>query len=110
MLEFSHVAITVPLVSLTVAKQHLRITDTAHDADIQQKLDAAQAEIVARLSAAVDPAWTVSTVPKPVQHAILILTSALYEVRGGEDPAENMRKTWDAIEQLLAVHRDPTLA
>jgi hypothetical protein len=109
-LEFSHVAIDVPLVSLSVAKQHLRITGTADDADVQQKLDDAQEEILARLAAAVDPAWTETTVPKPIRSAILLLTAALYEVRGGEDPAENLRKTWDAIKELLAVHRDPALA
>lgn len=109
-LAFSHVVITVPLVSLSVAKQHLRVTDTAHDADITQKVDAAQQQIIAKLAGAADATWTETTVPTPVKHSILILTSTLYELRGGEDAADNFRKAWDAIDLMLAVYRYPTLA
>lgn len=108
--DFAHVPMPVALVSLPVAKQHLRITDDAHDTDVLQKLQAAQDQIVAKLSYAADPAWTEATVPRHVAHAILMLTAAFYEVRGGEDRDENFRKTWAAIDQLLMLNRDPTLA
>jgi len=107
---FSHVQILVPLVSLASAKEHLKITDTTHDAEVNQKLEAAQQYIVARLSYAADPNWTENTVPRQVQSAILMLTAALYEVRGGEDDRENFRKTFEAITVLLALNRDPALA
>ena len=59
---YSHVAIPVPLVSLAVAKAQLRVTDATHDADIQQKLEAAQHAVVARLAYAADPACTEATI------------------------------------------------
>jgi hypothetical protein len=102
--------ITVPLVSLSVAKQHLRVTDTAHDADITQKVAAAQQLIIARLAEAADATWTEATVPEPLRNAILMLTSALYELRGGEDSQDNFRKTWQAIDGLIAPYRYTTLA
>ena len=108
-LDFSHVTAPASLVSLAEAKDHLRLTDSVHDTDVTQKLGAAQETIIAVLSYGADPAWTSATVPKAVRSAILILTAALYELRGGEDSQDNMRKSWAAIDSLIAVYRDPTL-
>ena len=107
-LEFSRVT---PAAALDVdqAKVHLHITGTAHDADIEQKLDTAQDQVIALLGPAVDPLWDETTVPKPVKHSILILTSAFYEVRGGDDPTENLDKSLAVIHQLLGVYRDPVI-
>jgi hypothetical protein len=109
-LEFSHVPISVPLVSLEEAKAHLRITDTAHDADIAQKLNAAQAQIIAKLGPAANETWTETTVPWPIHNAILILLDAFYERRGGDEANDSLRKGLDVIDLLLAPYRDPTLA
>ena len=104
-LEFSRVTLP-PLWTLAQAKGHLRVTDTAYDADIQQKLDTAQEAILSYLSVAADPTWTVATAPKPVTHAILLLTAYYYMDRGDGDVAN----PWPKIYELLAAYRDPTVA
>jgi hypothetical protein len=104
-LEFSRVTLP-PLWTLDQAKLHLRITDTAHDADIAQKLAAAQEAILAYLASAADPTWDATTAPLAVTHAIHLLTAAFYEDRGDgaiPDP-------WPKIYALLAAYRDPTVA
>lgn len=88
------------------AKVHLRITGTAHDADIAQKLGTAQEAILSYLNVAVDPAWTALTAPAAVTHAIQLLTAYYYEDRGdGSQP-----DVWPKIYTLLAAYRDPTVA
>jgi Phage gp6-like head-tail connector protein len=114
-LEFTHVTVAGPLATMAEIKNQLRITDTLHDADITEKNDAAQDAILAWLTTAADATWTPATVPKPVKHAILLLTSHLYEHRGddmnptasGSTPDQDV---WEAIARLLALYRDPTLA
>lgn len=109
-LSFSHVAITVPLVSLPDAKQHLRITGTASDAEVTAKLAAAQAQVIAKLGAAADATWTETTTPRDVRHAILILLDAFYERRGGDEANDTLRKALETVDLLVSLHRDPTLA
>ena len=76
-LEFSRVTLP-PLWTVDQAKIHLHITGTAYDADIQQKLDAAQEAILSYLAVAADPTWTAATVPKsrralhPAPHRLLL--------------------------------------
>jgi Phage gp6-like head-tail connector protein len=104
-LEFSRVTLP-PLWTVEDAKLHLRITSTAADADIAQKLAAAQEAIVSFLAAAADPTWTAPTAPAAVTHAIHLLTAYYYEDRGdGELP-----DPWPKIYALLAAYRDPTVA
>ena len=109
-LEFSHVPISVPLVSLDEAKRHLHLTGTAQDADVTQKLEAAQAQIIAKLGPAANETWTEATAPRPIRHAILILLDALFERRGGDEANDTLRKAFETIDLLLAPWRDPTLA
>lgn len=114
-LDFSRVALAGPLWTLAQAKEHLRIRDAAHDADITQKLDTAQETIVAYLGPAADPAWDATTAPLAVKHAILILLTHLYEHRGDDMSPSGSGATpdadvWRALAQLLAMYRDPTLA
>jgi hypothetical protein len=108
-LEFSRVT-TAPLVTLAEAKVHLHITDPVHDADVQQKLDAAQEQILAKLGAAADATWTATTAPRQVRHAVLILLDAFYERRGGDESGELLRKALEAVDLLLGLYRDPALA
>ena len=103
-LEFSRVVLP-PLWTLAQAKTHLRITDTANDADVQQKLDTAQDAIVSFLNVAVDPTWTAATAPPAVTHAIHLLTAYYYEQRGDRD----LPNPWPQIYELLGAYRDPTV-
>jgi hypothetical protein len=104
-LEFSRVVLP-PLWTVDEAKVHLRITGTAYDADIQQKLDAAQEAILSYLGIAADATWTAATAPKAVTHAIHLLTAYYYEDRGdGEQP-----DVWPKLYALLAAYRDPVIA
>jgi hypothetical protein len=109
-LEYSRITITAPLVTLTEAKAHLKITGTADDADVTAKLAEAQELIVAKLGAAADATWTDSTAPLMIRNAIKILLDAFYERRGGDEAADQLRKALDTIDLLLALYRDPTLA
>jgi len=105
-LEYSRVTLP-PLWTLAEAKTHLRIVDMASDADVQQKLDAAQEDIVAYCATAIEPTWTATTTPKAIKHAVLLLLTHLYENRGDDlAPDEHV---WLAIGRLLAMYRDPTL-
>jgi hypothetical protein len=109
------VTIAIPLVPLADMKAHLRITDTAHDADVTAISAAAQDAILAYLTGAADPTWTDATAPRAVVHAIKIFATHLYEHRGDDmDPSTSGATpdaaVWAAIERLLGRHRDPTLA
>src|SRR4029434_11266127 len=89
------------LIDLTVAKTHLRITDARHDADVQLKLDQAEAAILDYLKPArtgevrADWPWTTATLPPPVQAAMLGLLRDLYDAERGESAsAEGQRPVW----------------
>jgi hypothetical protein len=103
-LEFSRVTLP-PLWTLAQAKAHLHLTDSAYDADVQQKLDSAQEAILSYLNLCADATWTAVTAPKPVTHAILLLTAYYYSDRGDGDVAD----PWPKIYDLLAAYRDPTV-
>ena len=98
------------LVSLIQAKAHLRITVTTDDADIQLKLDQAEATILEYLDTSVDAAWvSPATAPGPVTAAILLWLTRLYEGRGDTDDAMDA-KTWEAVERLLVRSRNAAIA
>jgi hypothetical protein len=167
------------IVSFTVAKAHLRVTDLDHDADIETKLEQASAIImdylknrltaIASISAANptvittsvphslvsgttytlagttttptvngarvvtvtspttftvpvnvtigqadaagtvgSPAWTETTAPTPVQSAILLMLTHLYENRGDDMDADDA--LWMSLGNMLCRFRDPALA
>lgn len=99
------------LITLTQAKQHLRIDTAAgqpDDPDLQLKIDQAEAIIRAYLKTRNDPAWTPATVPPAITAAILLLLTRLYEQRG--DDEDNDEKLWGSIDHLLSLYRDPALA
>jgi hypothetical protein len=98
------------LVSLQAAKAHLRIPDddTAHDADIELKRQAASDIIVDYLKAQADPLWDEDTAPGRVQSAVLLMLGNLYENRGEDMKADDA--TWQAVQRLLMRSRDPALA
>jgi hypothetical protein len=99
------------LITLAQAKAHLYITlpdGDPGDADLQLKLDQAEAIIRGRLKTQNDPAWTPTTVPGAITSAILLLLGELHEHRG--DDAKNNADVWRAIDNLLSLYRDPALA
>jgi hypothetical protein len=103
-LEFSRVTLP-PLWTLDQAKVHLKVTGTASDADIQQKLDTAQEAVLSYLNVGGDATWTAATAPKAVTHAILLLTMYYVDDRGdGSTP-----DVWPKLYTLLAAYRDPTV-
>jgi Phage gp6-like head-tail connector protein len=92
--------IVPPLLTLEDAKVHLRITDTAHDADVQQKLTEAQDAIIHYLGEQVDPLWTETTVPPLVLSQIKIYLTHLYEDRG-DDMSRNAA-VWETVRRALS--------
>jgi len=112
-LTFSRVTLAGPLWTVEEVKAlQLRITDAAQDADVQEKLDAAQEAVLAYLGPAGDETWTPTTAPKAVKHAVLLLTVHYYEHRG--DDLGQLRPDeaviWKELRNLLAMYRDPALA
>jgi len=108
-LEYSRVT-CVPLWTVADLKAiQLRITDAAQDADVQEKLDAAQEYVLAYLGPAGDATWTPETVPRAVKHAIAMLTVHLYENRGDTLGLNQLQDgiIWRELSNLLAFHRDP---
>jgi hypothetical protein len=104
-LETSRVTLP-PLWTVDQAKVHLHLTGTAVDADVQQKLDAAQEEILAYLGTGADPAWTAATAPLAVKNMILLLLGYRYMDRGdGTIP-----DVWPKIWLTLGPYRDPVVA
>lgn len=102
---------TAVLVTLDEAKAHLKVTTTAGhpgDADIQAKLDEAEAIIRKHLKSSDDPLWTAATVPPPIQAAIKIKLMDLYQLRGDDDA--NAERNWQRIVAMLTPYRDPALA
>jgi hypothetical protein len=108
-ITFSRVVLAGPLLTVEDAKTHTHITDAALDADVQQKLDAAEEWVLAYLGPAVDATWTPSTAPRMVKHAILMVTAYLYDHRG-DDTAVMDGHVWDVIRTALGMYRDPTVA
>src|SRR4029453_13768835 len=105
------------LIDLTVAKTHLRITDALHDADVQLKLDQAEAAIPDHLKPArkgevrTDWPWTTATLPPPVQAAMLVLLRYLYDAERGDEPsAEDPEHVWSVISGLVIRYRDQAIA
>lgn len=100
------------LVTLETAKTHLRITDTDHDVDVQQKVTAASATIRDYLKDRNDATWTPTTVPPFIASAVLVLLGHLYENRGDElgPGSAHDDRVWEAIANLCRRSRDPALA
>ena len=105
------------LITLAIAKTHLRITDTDHDADVQLKLDQAEAAVLDYLKPArtgelrTDWPWNTATLPAPVQAAMLVLLRYLYDAeRGDEASAEKPSTVWEVISNLVIRYRDQAIA
>jgi hypothetical protein len=114
-LDYSRVTLAGQLWTVDEAKVHLRIRGTDHDADITQKLAAAQEAIIGYLGTAADPTWIPATAPLAVKHAIFLLAAHWYEHRGDDTGASAPGAPpdagpWADIRELLKMYRDPALA
>jgi hypothetical protein len=113
-LPFSRVTLAGPLWTTAEVKAiQLRITDAAHDTDVDEKLGTAQEAVLAYLGPAADATWTPATAPMAVKHAILLLTVHYYEHRGddlGQAARSDEAVIWKELRNLLAQYRDPALA
>ena len=111
------------LVTLQQVKDHLRITTApgdAGDADLQQKLDAAQAKVVSWCSTtprakAIADLWTdTTTVPPVVTAAILIETGELDRFRGDDPDGPPRDPPGEAltvmVRELLRTYHDVGIA
>jgi hypothetical protein len=101
------------LVTLQQAKDHLQLPTMAaghpDEADLQLKLDQAEATILIYLSNKADPTWiSPATTPPPVTAAILLLLGGLYRHRG--DLMEADPALWTAIDRVLTGIRYAALA
>lgn len=98
------------LVTLERAKDHLRVTSTVEDNEIDRKVEQASAIILDYLGSRADDGWSDGTVdvPGPVETATLLMLTHLYENRGDDMKADE--DAWKAIERVLMRSRDPALA
>lgn len=101
------------LISLLQAKDHLRITDDDHNADIALKLSVAEQMILDRCNTtahwrAITPTWTSATVPGGVRNAIFLVLTHLYENRGDDMTVD--ADFWAAVDRVISLHRDPVIA
>jgi hypothetical protein len=112
----------VALLTLDVAKSHLRVDHTDDDADITRKIAQASAIALVYIKKTVgtidpeDPSivdWTDVTVPDDVAAAIELILSKLYDDRaGGEHDNPNVAMGYLTPEVTALLHRwrDPALA
>jgi hypothetical protein len=101
------------LVSMTDAKDHLRVTTTDSDGDIYTKVLQASELVLGRCNStawwrAITPSWTEATVPADVQAAVLLVLTHLHEHRGDDMSADHA--LWAAVDRLIAMKRDPVIA
>jgi len=110
------------LVTLEQARVHLRlgpVTALGHD-DVQSKLDQATMIILGYLDRGDDAwtaemqAWTIDTVPREVQAAVLLQLGDLYRFRGDDEagaaPARERGYLALGVTALLHRLRDPACA
>ncbi len=111
------------LVTLQQAKQHLRITSSDEDEDLERKLDHATAIVLDYIARSSDVDWTATiaawdeiTAPMVVQAAILRVCANLYQFRGDDSDKD---RDWSSerdgylapdVTSLLRRYRDPVLA
>lgn len=116
------------LVTLEHGVRHLKLGPyvggsplSEREADVQAKLDAAEAIVLTHIARADDAdwtaeiaAWTDVTVPRRIQAAILLQLGELWRFRG-DDAAQDIPKREPGflsptVDALLKNYRDPALA
>lgn len=109
------------LLTLDVAKKHLRVDHTDDDDDITRKINQASAIVLDYIKKTIgtpdpnDPSivdWDDTTVPPPVAAAVEIMLSKLYDDRaaGATDNEVAMGYLPKTATSILHRYRDPALA
>lgn len=101
------------LVTLEQAQGQLRDWAENNTADVEAKLEQAEAIVLERCNStaywrAITSTWTDVTVPLSVKTAILLVLTHLYENRGNDMKAD--ADLYDAIDRVLAYNRDRVIA
>jgi hypothetical protein len=96
------------LITKEQAKNHLLIDYDDCDADLELKMVQAE-EIVIDYLKKPDHGWTEVTVPKTVQAAVLLVLTALFDVRNGIGDGDYLAPN-GPVARLLSRHRDPAIA
>jgi hypothetical protein len=96
------------LITVEQAKHHLRIDYDDQNADLSMKVEQASAIVIDYLKKP-DHGWTTQTVPYPVQAAILLVLTALWDNRNGQGDGEYLAPG-GPVARLLSRHRDPAIA
>lgn len=97
---------TSRLVTLPLAKKHLRVDHTDEDEYIGLLVDQASGIVRDYLKVEVGE-WGEEATPQPVQAAVLLVIGNLYAHRG-DDPGTNPLS--QAVKDLVHRFRDPALA
>lgn len=98
----------IALVTLEVARDHLRLEGTAEDTRITRLIEEASAYVLAYLADRGDPSWDAATVDPIVRSAVLLKLTDLHDNLGDDlSKAEAIRL---AIINLLMPIRPPAMA
>lgn len=108
----------VEIVSLAQAKQHIRVTWTDEDRDLEMKLAQAHGLVLDYVErAAISEemlTWDEDTAPKAVQAAILRQFGDLCRFRGDDDDSSEQDVDGNdlspRVKQLLKMYRQPVIA
>jgi uncharacterized phage protein (predicted DNA packaging) len=93
------------IITLTEAKDHLRVQESDEDALISLYIEAAEAEIKNYINRDIPiVSGTSSKLPAPIKAAALLLVSDLFENRDGA--ADKIMNENPAIKRLLYPYRD----
>jgi hypothetical protein len=111
------------LITLDQAKAHLRVTYTDEDPLITEYLEQASQLVLDFIKATYvtnedgtwtetrPPDWTLATVPRPIQAAVLMVTAHLWRFRGDEAAGTATDgPLQDRVRQMLSMYRDPACA
>lgn len=97
----------VQIVSLAVAKVHLRVTSNAEDALIQLYMDASSEEIEKYLNRRIPGAYLPTpNIPAAISAACLLLVGDLYFNRDGAAAGKATVESNPAVMRLLQPYRD----
>lgn len=99
------------LVTLAEAKDHLQITlppGDPGDADLQAKLD--EAEAIIRAYVTDDASWDATTVPPPIRSAIKLQLGYLFDQRGSDAERITYADLWNHIRLMLQAYHVPAFS
>lgn len=99
------------LLTLDVAKQHLRVAHTDDDADITRKIDQASAIVLDYIKQR-DAPWTPADVPPAIAAAVGLMLEDLYDNRSAGEASNEVAMGYLPVKVTALLHRwrDPAIA